>query len=172
MSKNKESLIAWDPAWEDAVQQYKEEFRKAGMDWEGLGPHYPIGKETLYWKLQKDSLAGCSSSTYLYVREEEKRLLGMLNLRRGQTGESLARMGNIGFSIRPCEQGKGYAVRMLREAAPLSMMQGIIPWYMVCLADNETSRRVIARLGGRKQGETVWAAGEPAVEKYVVYDVF
>ena len=58
MSKNKESLIAWDPAWEDAVQQYKEEFRKAGMDWEGLGPHYPIGKETLYWKLQKDSLAG------------------------------------------------------------------------------------------------------------------
>ena len=160
-----EILTEWNSEWEDALREYKEEFRTAGMDWEGMGGLYGIGSELV---LQKEYI----SSTYLYVSERGNRLLGLLNLRQGQTKESLAQIGNIGFSIRPSEQGKGYAVQMLQEAVPLSLMQGIIPWYMVCLADNLASKRVIARLGGRKQGETVPGNGLPAVERYVVYDVF
>lgn len=158
-------LVEWSPAWENAVQEYKNEFRMAGMDWEGrCGLHEP--------ESDMAEERACVSSTYLYVREEDDRILGMLNLRRGQTGEELARIGNIGFSVRPSEQKKGYAVRMLLEAVPLSVMQRIIPWYMVCLASNTASKKVIARLGGRKQGETMEAEEMPATERYVVYDVF
>lgn len=160
-----EILTEWSPEWEDALQEYKEEFRAAGMDWEGT---YGMDKAGVEGTI----LNAYVSSTYLYVSEERNRLLGLLNLRRDQTKESLAQIGNIGFSIRPSEQGKGYAVRMLQEAAPLSLLQGIIPWYMVCLADNMASKRVIDRLGGRKQGETEQGNGLPVLERYVVYDVF
>ena len=158
-------LVEWSPEWENALQEYKDEFQTAGMDWEGLGGICDLGTENFK---QGEYI----SSTYLYVKEGEKRILGLLNLRRGQTKESLARIGNIGFSIRPSEQRKGYAVRMLQEAAPLSLMQGIIPWYMVCLADNLASKKVIARLGGRKQGTTLGENRLPVTERYVVYDVF
>lgn len=160
-----EILTEWGTEWERALQEYKEEFRAAGMDWEGMGGLCDSG---LGLTTQKEY----NCSTYLYISEERKRLLGLLNLRQGQTKESLAQIGNIGFSIRPSEQRKGYATRMLQEAVPLSLIQGIIPWYMVCFADNQASKRVIARLGGRKQGEMQFGEGLPMVERYVVYDVF
>ena len=112
------------------------------------------------------------SSTYLYVDGEGDRIIGLVNLRQRQDAESLAQIGNIGFSIRPSEQKKGCAVRMLQEAAALSVMQGIVPWYMVCLASNTASKKVITRLGGRKQGEITGEEGCPVRERYVVYDVF
>ncbi|MBO5073275.1 MAG: GNAT family N-acetyltransferase [Eubacterium sp.] len=157
-------LIEWSPAWENAVQEYKNEFLAAGMDWEGIGGSGEPGKETEPGKYV--------SSTYLYVDGEEDRIIGLVNLRQGQDAESLAQIGNIGFSIRPSEQKKGCAVRMLQEAAALSVMQGIVPWYMVCLASNTASKKVITRLGGRKQGEITGEEGCPVRERYVVYDVF
>ena len=39
-------LIEWSPAWENAVQEYKNEFLEAGMDWEGIGGSGEPGKET------------------------------------------------------------------------------------------------------------------------------
>lgn len=30
-------LVEWSPEWENALQEYKDEFQMAGMDWEKAG---------------------------------------------------------------------------------------------------------------------------------------
>lgn len=159
-------LMEMSPEWEEAVREYKKEFQAVSLDWEGTG------LTDFFVDAQEFSGNEYVSSTYLYVREEDNKVLGLLNLRRGLSGEQLARIGNVGFSVCPSEQGKGYAVQMLRDAVFLSLLQGIVPWYMVCREDNTASKKVIARLGGRKQGEIKQENIPVVCERYVVYDVF
>lgn len=154
-----EQLIALTPAWEKAVELYKAEFYACGIDIDGTeGMDFEQGDYT--------------SSTYLYIREEDNKLLGLLNLRSNLTKEEKKRIGNIGYSIRPSEQKKGYAISMLKSAVFLSIMQGVVPWYMVCREDNFASKSVILKLGGRKQTSFFDDKNGITLERYVVYDVF
>jgi len=154
-----EHLIAMSSDWEEAIEDYKNEFLSNRTHWEG--------------GISVDSFDfAYTSSTYLYIREEDNKLLGLLNLRNGLTKDEKDKIGNIGYSIRPSEQGKGYAVAMLKSAIFLSIMQGIVPWYMVCREDNFASKAVILKLGGRKQKSFFDDKYDITMECYVVYDVF
>ena len=49
------------------------------------------------------------SVVYLAVREKDDRLVGIMDFRRRLNPYLLNYGGNIGYSVRPSERGKGYA---------------------------------------------------------------
>ena len=88
------------------------------------------------------------ASQYIYVREDDGKVVGVLQIRR-RFNEYLEKYaGHIGYSVCPSERRKGYATAMLRAALPLCRELGIRDVLIACLTDNEASRRTILRCGG------------------------
>jgi len=108
------------PKRRQAEEDYIKEFCEAGQDLNG-GTTY-----------------SGESYTFYYVREEDDRILGMLNLRPGDPD-----CGNLGYSIRPTEQGKGYGKMLLEQALELCSTFGITNPKAVVLENNLKSRRVL-----------------------------
>ena len=53
-------------------------------------------------------LKRCQSKTFLLIRKDDNKLIGMINIRWNLTEEMKRFGGNIGYSIRPTERRKGY----------------------------------------------------------------
>lgn len=76
------------------------------------------------------------------------RALGFLNLRLRLNNYLLNKGGHIGYSIRPSEQGKGYAKEQLRQGLKVAKSKNIKRVLVTCDCDNATSRAVILANGG------------------------
>lgn len=50
----------------------------------------------------------CQSKTFLLIRKNDNKLIGMINVRWNLTEEMKRFGGNIGYGIRPTERRKGY----------------------------------------------------------------
>ena len=53
-------------------------------------------------------LGRCQSKTYLLIRKNDNRIVGMINVRFNLTEKMKLFGGNIGYEIRPTERRKGY----------------------------------------------------------------
>ena len=87
------------------------------------------------------------ATQYIYVREDG-RVVGMLQIRHCFNAYLEKYAGHIGYSVRPDERRKGYAVAMLRDALPCCRALGLTDVLITCNADNEGSRRTILKNGG------------------------
>lgn len=56
--------------------------------------------------------------------------------------------GHIGYSVRPCERGKGYAKRMLEMALPHCKKIGIDKVLITCIESNIASEKTILANNG------------------------
>ena len=79
---------------------------------------------------------------------ESGRALGFLNLRLRLNEGLLNYAGNIGYSIRPSERGKGYAKEALRQGLQIAKEKNIHRALVTCSAENPASRAVILANGG------------------------
>jgi predicted acetyltransferase len=90
--------------------------------------------------------AGEAHCTYRWIVDDTK-LLGGIALRHEFT-DFVARMGHIGYGVRPSARGRGVATwalgRMLDEARTIGLERVLI----VCERDNNVSVRVIEHHGG------------------------
>ena len=90
----------------------------------------------------------CPGKTRLLVRERDRRIVGVINIRWNLTERARQFAGHIGYETRPSERRQGYAKLMLylglKEERRLGEKQVIVG----CNADNEASAKTILALGG------------------------
>lgn len=142
-----------DRSDEQAVMDYRAEFLT----------HYPehipgaaalAGSRTYQeWlqSVQKDAAntdpARVIATQYI-VLDTTGRVVGVIQLRHDLTPHLREVGGHIGYSVRPSEQGKGYATEMLRLCLDEAFKIGLTKILVTCDADNLSSARVIEKNGG------------------------
>lgn len=88
--------------------------------------------------------------TYFLVRENDNRIVGMINIRTA-LNERLSKFGgHIGYSIRPTERGKGYNKINLYLGLKVCDEYGIDKVLMDANLDNPASWKTMEALGGER----------------------
>lgn len=77
------------------------------------------------------------------------KIIGMVNIRLALNDALWEEDGNIGYSIRPSERGKGYAKLQLYLALKVCQQYGLEVVFLDCAEENVASAKTIRALGGR-----------------------
>ena len=101
--------------------------------------------------------------TYL-LTDENKRILGAINVRHYLNDYLFNVGGHIGYGIRPSERKKGYASLMLSMALPIAKELGINKILITCDKSNLGSAKTIISNGGILENE-VFIDGE-TIQRY------
>ena len=168
-------LVHPSPTWGKAIMSYRREFLDAGSSMDGCGSlrRCETAEEYLEHIAQyadPDTVpeGRVQSTQFLWVRKSDGVLVGMIQVRH-RLNEALASWGgHIGYSIRPSERGKGYAVPMLAAVLPYCRSLGLEKVLVTCSTDNEPSRRTILSNGGVFDGTAVEPETGEVLERYWV----
>ena len=106
--------------------------------------------------------------TYFCVREEDDRIVGMVNIRLALTDFLRREGGHVGYGVRPTERRKGYGSAMLREAVRVCATLGMPRVLVSCDRDNTASAGVIRSCGGVLEEEFYSDAFQEIVQRYVI----
>ena len=88
------------------------------------------------------------STQYMLVREEDQKIVGMIQIRHCFNPYPEKYGGHIGYSVAPSERRKGYAAQMLKMVLPKCRELGLDRVLITCIRGNEGSRRTILKNGG------------------------
>ena len=86
--------------------------------------------------------------TYFLVRESDSRIVGMINIRLALNERLSHYGGNIGYSIRPTERGKGYNNINLYLGLKVCRKYGIERIFMDADLENPASWKTMEAFGG------------------------
>lgn len=171
-----------EPRHREAAVDMIEEFRRFGSDISGDGGLNSCLKDGTYgaWldRLTEDSSrlgddpaddGRLPALTYFYVREEDERIVGMVNIRPVLNDFYRRECGHIGYCIRPTERGRGYATMLLRDALCFCQMMGLDEVLLCCRDDNPASAAVIRKCGGKEAGSVVSDAFRCRILRFSVF---
>lgn len=157
---------------DDAIQ-YIQEFLDYGSQINGVGglDKYLDNYEEWLVNLEEDRVRVPSeekvpADTYFLVRERDKRIIGMINIRHCLNRNLKIIGGHIGYSIRPSERQKGYNKLNLYLGLLRCKELGIDEVLMYCDAKNLGSAKTMQALGGKMIRE--WH--EPDIYKTYLQD--
>ncbi len=166
-------LVSPSKKYEKELNDFKKEVLKAGSNdmFAGCGD---LGKMTVpefieYSKLlsKKETCPNdkVPANYYLMVRNEDDRLVGMIDLRHHIDHPILSLWGgHIGYSIRPSEQGKGYAKIMLKLDLDKARELGLKKVLVTCSDNNPRSERTIIACGGIFENKVI--VDNETIERY------
>ena len=139
---------------EDAIG-YIREFLAYGSEINGTGglQRYLDDYEAWLEKLRDDQYRmpdgeRVPARTFFLVRESDRRIVGMINIRLSLNERLWRYGGHIGYSIRPTERGKGYNKLNLYLALRVCAAHGIGEVLLDADLDNPASWKTMEALGG------------------------
>ena len=106
--------------------------------------------------------------TYFYVREEDDKIVGMVNIRLALNDFLREEGGHIGYSIRPTERRKHYGTEMLKDALKVCETIGIREVLVSCDKSNIASAKVIQNSNGKLDAEFYSETFGEVIQRYVV----
>ncbi len=95
--------------------------------------------------VQKDWVV---SSTFFAVRDSDRRIVGMVDIRHTLNDFLKDKGGHIGYGVRPTERRKGYATQMLEQTLAYCAILGIERVMIACYRENIGSKKAILKCGG------------------------
>ena len=96
---------------------------------------------------------------------ENGRMIGIADLRLESNDFISNFAGQIGYTVRPSERGKGYATEILSEVIRYAEESGMRNILVTCNEDNIASAKVIEKAGGKLEG-IIPHPGFPNVRRY------
>ena len=150
--------------FKDKAIDYINEFYEYNSEINGSGNLDHFLKESTYEKWL-ENVKGCiditnnigtevPKITYFYVREDDERIIGMVNIRLAINDYLRKEGGHIGYSIRPTERRKNYGTQLLSEALKVCDENGIKTVLVSCASQNIASSGVIKKCGGVLKNES------------------
>lgn len=171
-------FAAPDEKYKEQAKEYIQEFIDSSSPIHGTGELDSFLKEESYetWleQLEKNSDTSVkvpgrvNDATFFYVREEDDKIVGMVNIRFGLNAFLFREGGHIGYSVRPSERGKGIATELLRDALGFCRFIGLEKVLVTCEKSNSASARVIEKCGGVLEDEVVSERDGEVVRRYWV----
>lgn len=157
-------LIEPSMEYDRQIQAYRREFLESGDSMDG-GASLRKFDSTQDWLDQLESL----TSQYIYVREEDDKVVGIIQIRHRFNDFLEKYAGHIGYSVCPSERQKGYAAQMLAQVLPECRRLGILDVLICCLAENEASRRTILKNGGEFESKVFEPDSQMWIERYWIH---
>lgn len=164
--------------YKEKAIEYINEFYKYGSDISGSGALDRFLMESTYedWlvKVVADiDIANVEKPkvpalTYFYVREDDDKIIGMVNIRLALNDFLREEGGHIGYSIRPTERQKHYATDMLKEALKVCETIGIREVLVTCDKCNIASAKVIQNCNGEMEAEFYSEVFGEVIQRYRV----
>lgn len=159
-------LVEPSEIYADAVVEYRTEFLDAGSSMDGAGPlrthEDPIAyiAECEKYKSFETLPEGRVIATqFFYVRKDDNRIVGMIQIRHYMNDYLTKYAGNIGYSTRPSERRKGYATAMLKSVLPYCREIGLDKVLICCNVGNIGSEKTMLANGAVYES-TVYEPGE------------
>jgi predicted acetyltransferase len=157
--------------------QYKKEYLEMVSEWKNSGEkHIPwvLRFDSTNFqsmieelnRLRNDTELGenrVNSSTF-WLASQDRKLLGVVNIRHSLNNNLLNIGGHIGYGIRPSERQKGYATEMLRLALIEAKKLGINKALVTCDKDNIGSAKTIINNNGVLDSEAI--INEIEIQRY------
>lgn len=157
-------------AYKDQVMAYRDEFIQVNEDLTGTSYLRKYESYEEWLKFVQDNEdeetkhAHVTANVYLAIREEDNKLLGMINIRHALNEYLFNYGGHIGYSIRQDERRKGYAKEMLSMALEIAKQLAIHKVLVTCDATNPASAKTILYCGGVLENEIL--EGDELVQRY------
>lgn len=166
-------LIAPSMAFDAQIQAYRREFLEYGGSMDGCGSLRRFDR-TQDWLAQVEALKRPETTPpglvpmtqYIYVREDDSKVVGVIQIRHYFNEYLEKYAGHIGYSVCPSERRKGYATQMLRLVLPECRRLGLRRVLVCCVRENEGSRKTILNNGGVYESTVYLRERDLYLERY------
>lgn len=166
-------LVSPDESMAEEIRAYRQAMLDAGSSMDGTGPLRRL-EDPLEWirsARMVENPETCpahlvDASQLVCVRENDGRIVGMIDIRHRLNDHLRLYGGHIGYSVRPDERRKGYATWMLRRALDICRERGMDKVLVMCLSSNEGSRHTILKCGGVHETQVFDPEDQEDLEHY------
>ena len=157
-------LVRPSMEYEKEVMSFKEEMAKNGDGFDGCAGLDAVDSFEEWIDFERRLRetyreAYVPSEVFLAVRQEDNRVVGIIDFRHPLSGFLLQFGGSIGYSVRPSERQKGYASKILKLLLPICREYGETKVLLTCDKNNVASQKTILKNGGVLEKEIVDTVG-------------